>query len=76
MPSGFLLGIATAVSWGSADFLARFATRSVGSVRALFGMQFWGAIFATILLFFARDWGTYLMAPDGSRGPGEFWPGP
>jgi drug/metabolite transporter (DMT)-like permease len=45
------------VSWGSADFLARFATRSVGSVRALFGMQFWGAIFVTILLFFARDWG-------------------
>ena len=57
MPSGILLGIATAVSWGSADFLARFATRSVGSVRALFGMQFWGAVFVTVLLFFARDWG-------------------
>jgi drug/metabolite transporter (DMT)-like permease len=55
--SGILLGVATAVSWGSADFLARFATRSVGSVRALLGMQFWGAIFVTILLFFARDWG-------------------
>lgn len=57
MPNGILLGVATAVSWGSADFLARFATRSVGSVRALLGMQFWGAIFVTILLFFARDWG-------------------
>jgi drug/metabolite transporter (DMT)-like permease len=57
VPSGILLGIATAVSWGSSDFLARFATRTVGSVRALFGMQFWGAIFVTILLFFARDWG-------------------
>ena len=57
MPSGIVLGVATAVSWGSADFLARFATRSVGSVRALLGMQFWGAIFVTILLFFARDWG-------------------
>src|SRR6266404_6310347 len=57
MPSGMVLGVATAVSWGSADFLARFATRSVGSVRALFGMQFWGAIFVTILLFFARAWG-------------------
>ncbi len=57
MPSGIVLGVATAVSWGSADFLARFATRSVGSMRALFGMQFWGAIFVTILLFFARDWG-------------------
>lgn len=57
MPSGIVLGVATAVSWGSADFLARFATRSVGSVRALLGMQFWGAIFVTILLFFAHDWG-------------------
>jgi drug/metabolite transporter (DMT)-like permease len=57
VPSGILLGIATAVSWGSADFLARFATRSVGSVRALFGMQFWGAVFVTVLLFFARGWG-------------------
>ena len=57
MPSGIVLGVLTAVSWGSADFLARFATRTVGSVRALFGMQFWGAIFVTILLFFARDWG-------------------
>jgi drug/metabolite transporter (DMT)-like permease len=57
VPNGILLGVATAVSWGSADFLARFATRSVGSVRALLGMQFWGAIFVTILLFFARDWG-------------------
>ncbi len=57
MPSGIVLGLATAVSWGSADFLARFATRVVGSVRALFGMQCWGGLFVTILLFFARDWG-------------------
>jgi drug/metabolite transporter (DMT)-like permease len=57
VPNGILLGVATAVSWGSADFLARFATRTVGSVRALLGMQFWGAIFVTILLFFSRGWG-------------------
>src|SRR5260370_19486757 len=57
MPSGIVLGVATAVSWGSADFLARFATRTVGSVRALLGMQFWGAIFVTILLLFADGWG-------------------
>ncbi len=57
MPSGVVLGVATAVSWGSADFLARFATRTVGSVRALLGMQLWGAIFVTILLLFAHDWG-------------------
>jgi drug/metabolite transporter (DMT)-like permease len=57
MPSGIVLGLATAVSWGSADFLARFAARTVGSVRALLGMQFWGAVFLTILLFFTRSWG-------------------
>src|SRR5260370_7288678 len=57
MPSGIVLGVATAVSWGSADFLARFATRTVGSVRALLGMQTWGAIFVTTLLLFVRDWG-------------------
>jgi len=57
VPSGIVLGVATAISWGSADFLARFATRNVGSIRALLGMQFWGAIFVTILLFFAHDWG-------------------
>src|SRR5262245_47607666 len=57
MPGGVLLGIATAVSWGSSDFLARFATRATGSPRALLGMQSWGALFVTILLVFSRDWG-------------------
>jgi drug/metabolite transporter (DMT)-like permease len=57
MPSGVALGLATAASWGSADFFARFATRAVGTPRALLGMQAWGAVFVTLLLFFARDWG-------------------
>src|SRR5204862_4489397 len=57
MPNGAALGVLTAISWGTADFLARFATRSVGSVRAVVGMQAWGAVFITILLFFAHDWG-------------------
>jgi drug/metabolite transporter (DMT)-like permease len=57
MPSGIVLGVATAVAWGSSDFLARFATRSVGSVRALLGMQAWGALLVTLLLVFSRDWG-------------------
>src|SRR5262249_13768514 len=57
MPNGVVLGVATAVSWGTSDFIARFAIKSTGSVRALFGVQFWGAVFLTILLFFARDWG-------------------
>jgi drug/metabolite transporter (DMT)-like permease len=57
MPSGIVLGVATAVAWGSSDFLARFASRSVGSARALLGMQAWGLLFVTILLIFSRDWG-------------------
>jgi drug/metabolite transporter (DMT)-like permease len=57
MPSGVLLGIATAVSWGGSDFLARFATRTTGTTRALLGMQGWGALFVTILLIFSRHWG-------------------
>jgi len=63
MPSGMLLGMATALSWGSADFFARFATRTTGTTRALLGMQSWGAVFVTILLLFSRDW-AYLF--DGS----------
>jgi len=54
---GILLGVATALAWGSSDFLARFATRAVGSLRALLGMQAWGAVFVTILLLLARDGG-------------------
>lgn len=57
MLSGVLLGVATAVSWGGADFLARFATRTTGTTRALLGMQSWGTLFVTILLVFSRDWG-------------------
>lgn len=57
MPSGVVLGVLTAVSWGSADFLARFATRTLGSLRSVFWMQASGALFVTILLLFAHDWG-------------------
>ena len=70
MPNGVLFGVATAVSWGSADFLARFATRTLGSMRALLGMQAWGAVFVTILLLFARDWGHLF---DGSGWPPWGW---
>ena len=54
---GIFLGVATALSWGSADFLARFAARLLGSTRAVFWMQAWGAIFLTIFLFFSHGWG-------------------
>jgi len=54
---GILLGVATAFAWGSADFLARFATRAVGNLRAVLGMQAWGAAFVTALLLVTRDRG-------------------
>ena len=70
MPSGVVLGVATAISWGTSDFIARFAIRTTGVVRALFGVQIWGALLLTILLFFARDWGHLF---DGSGWPPWAW---
>ena len=37
-----ILGLTGAVSWGAADFAARFASRQVGAYRTLFFMQFFG----------------------------------
>jgi drug/metabolite transporter (DMT)-like permease len=37
-----MLGLTGAVSWGAADFAARFASRQVGAYRTLFFMQFFG----------------------------------
>jgi drug/metabolite transporter (DMT)-like permease len=37
-----ILGLTGAVSWGAADFAARFASRRVGAYRTLFFMQFFG----------------------------------
>lgn len=54
---GILLGLATALSWGSSDFLARFASRRVGSLRATFFMQAWGFLLLTILLSASHLWG-------------------
>jgi drug/metabolite transporter (DMT)-like permease len=70
MPSGVVLGVATAISWGTSDFIARFAIRTTGVARALFGVQVWGALLLTILLFFARDWGHLF---DGSGWPPWAW---
>ena len=39
---GVLLGLLAALGWGSADFLARYATRLIGTYRTLFYMQFIG----------------------------------
>jgi len=54
---GILLGVATALSWGGADFLARFAARRFGSLRATFFLQAWGFLLLTVFLSFTRHWG-------------------
>ncbi len=39
-----VLGLAGAIFWGLADFVARFSSRRVGAYRTLFYMQFFGLI--------------------------------
>lgn len=54
------LGIAAAVLWGTADFLARYATREIGTYRTLLYMQAVGISVLTVWLAFdgelARVW--------------------
>lgn len=54
---GILLGLVTALSWGSSDFLARFASRRIGSFRTTFYMQFIGLVLLTISLRWIGGWG-------------------
>ena len=54
---GVLLGLATAFAWGSADFLARFASRTIGALRIAFYLQFFGFIFLTAILLRWPAWG-------------------
>jgi len=53
---GILLGLGTAVSWGSADLLTRFATRSIGTLRTMLYMQFTGLVLMTLALHWL-GWG-------------------
>src|SRR5216683_6651115 len=54
---GVLLGLLTALTWGSSDFLARFATRRIGSLRTTLYMQFTGLLLLTICLPWVGGWG-------------------
>ncbi len=47
---GILLGLASAMSWGVADFLARYATKRIGTYSTLFIMQFIGLAALSIYL--------------------------
>jgi drug/metabolite transporter (DMT)-like permease len=47
---GILLGLLTAIAWGGSDFLARFATHRIGTLRTMLYMHFTGFILLTICL--------------------------
>jgi drug/metabolite transporter (DMT)-like permease len=54
---GILLGLATALSWGSADLLARFATRSIGTFQTMLYMQLTGFLLLTVAMPWLGGWG-------------------
>ena len=47
---GILLGLVTAILWGGSDFLARFAARRIGTLRAMLYMQCIGFALLTLAL--------------------------
>lgn len=68
MHSGILLGLAAALGWGTADFMARFASRRVGAYRTLHYMQLFGFIILTACLAATGHWSRYF--PSAGR---EAW---
>jgi drug/metabolite transporter (DMT)-like permease len=54
---GILLGLTTALCWGSADLLARFATRKIGTLRAMLYMQLAGLVLLTAAMHWFGGWG-------------------
>src|SRR5215470_8344823 len=54
---GILFGLLTAFSWGSSDFLARFATRRTGTLRTTLYMQILGLALLSVALPFLGGWG-------------------
>jgi drug/metabolite transporter (DMT)-like permease len=49
---GILLGLLTALTWGGSDFLARFSTHRIGTLRTMLNMQ----LFGFFLLSLALPW--------------------
>jgi drug/metabolite transporter (DMT)-like permease len=47
---GILLGLLTALTWGSSDFLARFATHRIGTLRTLLYMYLFGFFLLSLSL--------------------------
>ncbi len=73
---GILLGLLTALTWGGADFIARFATHRVGALRSMLYMQYSRVSFCSHVFFLrSAAWGISRMAPGGTRGLGVYWLG-
>src|SRR5437016_14654143 len=54
---GILLGLLTALTWGGADFIARFATHRIGALCSMLYMQLIGLLLLTISLPALGGWG-------------------
>jgi len=54
---GILLGLLTALTWGGADFIARFATHRIGALRSMLYMQLLGFLLLSFLLPGLGGWG-------------------
>lgn len=54
---GILIGLLTALTWGCADFTARFSTHRIGTLRTMFYMQFVGFLLLTISMRWLGGWG-------------------
>jgi drug/metabolite transporter (DMT)-like permease len=54
---GILLGLATALCWGSADLFARFAARRIGAFRTMLYMQACGWCLMTLAMRQLGGWG-------------------
>ncbi len=54
---GILYGLLTALTWGSADLFARFATRKIGTLRTMLYMQLTGFILLTVAMRWLGGWG-------------------
>jgi len=54
---GILLGLLTSLTWGGADFIARFATHRIGALRSMLYMQLIGLLLLTISLPALGGWG-------------------
>ncbi len=54
---GILLGLLTALTWGGADFIARFATHRIGALRSMLFMQLTGFLLLSFALPAFGGWG-------------------